>query len=97
LGEERFAVRTIDIKTVAVRPLGNRDDNRSSALELTITTTNRVLSGGPIGIIELSCWREIEGVVAKYGATKIIGSPPILSVPLRDPYNNVISPPAQSK
>src|SRR5258708_3680753 len=70
LGEERFAVRTIDINTVAVRPLGNRNDNRSSALEMTITTTNGVLSGGPIGTIELSCWREIEAVVTKYGITK---------------------------
>ena len=40
--------------------------------------------------IELSCWREIESVIAKYGTTKIIGSPPKLSVPLRDQNNNII-------
>jgi hypothetical protein len=90
LGERRFAVRTTDIKTVMVRALGNPPDNRGSAFELTITATNGVLTGGPMGAIELSCWREIESVITKYPSTQIIGSPPVLDVPLRDKDNNVI-------
>jgi hypothetical protein len=89
LGEHRFAVRAADIKAVSVRALGNVVDNRSSAFELTITS-NGVLSGGPIGTIELSCWREIEAVISRYPSTQVIGSPPMLNVPLRDENNNII-------
>jgi hypothetical protein len=90
LGERRFAVRATDVKIVSVRALGKPADNRGSAFELTITTTNGLLTGGPLGTIELHCWRGIESVIATYPSTKIVGSPPMLDVPLRDKDNNVI-------
>ena len=93
LGERRFAVQAADIKRVSVRALGDPSDNRGSAFELTITTTNGLLAGGPIGTIELHCWRGIESVIAKYPNTKIIGSPPMLDVPLRDTDNNIVREP----
>jgi len=93
LGERRFAVRKADIKTVLVRALGNPSDNRGSAFELTITTADGPLTGGPIGAIELHCWRGIESVITKYPNTKIVGSPPMLDVPLRDTDNNIIRKP----
>jgi hypothetical protein len=83
-GELRFAVLKADIKTVLVRALGNPSDNRGSAFELTITTAKRPLTGGPIGTIELHCWRGIEAVITKYPSTQIIGSPPMLDVTSRN-------------
>ncbi len=89
LGEQRLAVKANDVLKVSVRPLGQS----YSAIEITITTKAGILTDGPLGVVELSCWREIEKALKYYRRTNVDGSPRIPNIPLRDANGNVIDEP----
>lgn len=86
-GGNRSTLLWKDLVGVKIEKLGH--DN--PALRITIKTTDGLLSGGPFGIIEFSCWRAMERIINSQKAGIIEGSPPIPKFPVHDNLGNIIS------
>jgi hypothetical protein len=86
LGAQRFGIHASSIASITVRSVGARN----YALAVTMTTSEGVISDGPIGVIELPCWRDIETLVSQYPSTIVLGSPPRAAIPLHDANGNYV-------
>jgi hypothetical protein len=86
IGENRYEVRAQDIVAVVVIPLGKK----GSALTIELRSKSGIVADGIFGVVELTCWRNIEALVNGYGPGKIQGSPVKTYIPLRDANGNVI-------
>jgi len=67
----------------------------NNAVLVTLETNLGIVTDGPFGIVELTCWRMTESMVKSYGKTHTTGSPPLPRIPVHDKDGNIIADPKE--